>query len=67
MNDEDMNDLVWLWKEYATEKDENLTKEAIELKKDIIAFVRTLPKYPFAFREGCFRKNTSQKHAVNRH
>jgi len=45
MNYEDMDELVFLWKEYGKEKNSKLTKGAIKLKQQVRAFVKSLPTF----------------------
>lgn len=40
-----MDELVFLWKEYAKEKDSKLTRDAIELKQKLREFIRSLPSF----------------------
>lgn len=42
MNDEEMDELVFVWKEYGTEPNCMLTKGAIELKQKVIKYVKEL-------------------------
>ena len=44
MDKEEMDELIFLWREYGLEKNSNLTKDAIELKKEVLVFVEALPK-----------------------
>ena len=46
MNDEEMETLIFLWQEYAKERDIKLTKGAINLKHQIREFVKSLPTLP---------------------
>lgn len=43
MNAEQFRDLMFLWHEYATERDKYLTKDAIYLKQQVLQFVESLP------------------------
>jgi len=45
MNAEQMDELCFLWKEYAREVDSRLTLDAIELKQSLFAFVAKLPVF----------------------
>ena len=45
MKFEDMDELVFLWEEYGREKNSNLTKDAIELKRQVKEFVKSLPTF----------------------
>jgi len=45
MNEEEMDDFVFLWQEYAKESDSKLTVNAIKLKQEIIDFVNNLPVF----------------------
>lgn len=40
-----MDELVFLWKEYARERDNKLTKDAIELKQKLREFIKELPAF----------------------
>ena len=46
MKHEEMDEFAFLWEEYAHEKDNKLTKGAIELKQQVIEFVKSLPTLP---------------------
>lgn len=41
----DMDELIFLWKEYAKAHDKDLTKGAQDLKRQIRKFVQSLPKF----------------------
>ena len=41
----DMDELIFLWKEYGIAHDKDLTKDAQDLKKQIRRFVQSLPKF----------------------
>jgi hypothetical protein len=41
----DMDELVFLWKEYGKARDKDLTKDAQDLKRQIRKFVRSLPEF----------------------
>jgi hypothetical protein len=43
MSPEEFRDLMFLWHEYATERDKYLTKDAISLKNQVLQFVQSLP------------------------
>ena len=45
MTPEEFRDLMFLWHEYATERDKYLTEGAIYLKKQILQFVESLPVF----------------------
>ena len=47
MNREEMDELVFLWEDYAKEDDDKLTEGAILLKKQVLEFVNELitPKF----------------------
>jgi len=46
MKPEEMDELAFLWQAYAKERDDKLTKGAIELKQQVIEFVKSLPTLP---------------------
>jgi hypothetical protein len=46
MNTENFEELMFLWREYATERDKYLTKEAQNLKQKILKFIQDLPELP---------------------
>ena len=41
----DMDELVFLWKEYGKVHDERLTKDAQDLKQQVLGFVQSLPTF----------------------
>jgi len=41
----DMDELVFLWKEYGKVHDERLTKDAQDLKQQVLRFVQSLPTF----------------------
>jgi len=41
----DMDELVFLWKDYAKVHDERLTKDAQDLKQQVLRFVQSLPTF----------------------
>jgi hypothetical protein len=41
----DMDELVFLWKEYAKARDKDLTEDAKDLKRQIRKFIQSLPKF----------------------
>ena len=45
MTPEEFRDLMFLWHEYATERDKYLTKDAIYLKQQVLEFVASLPVF----------------------
>lgn len=46
MTPEEFEELIFLWKEYATEKEEKLTYDAILLKRETMYFVSSLHSLP---------------------
>jgi hypothetical protein len=46
MNCEDFEELIFLWQEYACEKDSNLTRDAQKLKQNTLLFIKSLPDLP---------------------
>lgn len=45
MTPEEFRDLMFLWHEYATERDKYLTEDAIYLKNQVLQFVESLPVF----------------------
>jgi len=41
----DMDELVFLWKEYGKVHDKRLTKDAQDLKQQVLGFVQSLPTF----------------------
>jgi hypothetical protein len=48
MNQKEFEELIFLWREYGTEKDKYLNKDAQQLKREILYFVDCLPTLPTA-------------------
>jgi hypothetical protein len=63
MNDEEMDDLVFLWKEYGLEDDSKLTKDAQGLKRAIRDFVQKLPKFVWYYQKGNFSIDEKSREA----
>ena len=55
MNDEEMDDFVFLWKEYGKEDNSKLTSDAQELKKAVREHVQKMPKFMWQYQSGCFK------------
>jgi hypothetical protein len=47
VNDEEMDELVFVWDEYAKQDESTLTKDAIKLKQEVRRYVRSLPAPKF--------------------
>jgi hypothetical protein len=45
MNEEDMDELVFLWGEYVKKPNSKLTRDAIKLKQQVVSYVASLPKF----------------------
>lgn len=45
MNEEEMEELIFMLIEYVNEKDENLTFGALILKYKLIAYMKIIPKF----------------------
>jgi hypothetical protein len=41
----EMDELIFLWKEYGKARDNGLTEDAQELKKKLRKFIQSLPKF----------------------
>ena len=48
MNEKEFEELIFLWREYATEKDKYLTEDAQRLKREVLYFIGCLPSLPTA-------------------
>lgn len=61
MKKEEFEELLFVYEEYGFEEDNKLTKDAIQLKKDVLKYVESLPVPDFVKSQFVREKQSSKE------